>query len=60
MVLPAAETLSATQHDPNRPEDVLKADAEEDGLGGDAAAGELRRLVATKACTVVERTLRGV
>jgi hypothetical protein len=32
------ETLPAMQHDPNRPEDVLKVDADEDGNGGDDAA----------------------
>ena len=32
------ETLPALQHDPNRPEDVLKVDADEDGVGGDDAA----------------------
>src|SRR5512138_286433 len=26
------------QHDPNRPEDVLEVDADEDGVGGDDAA----------------------
>ncbi len=30
------------QHDPNRPEDVLKVDADEDGVGGDEAADALR------------------
>src|SRR5512138_1870524 len=29
------ETVPALQHDPNRPEDVLKVDADEDGVGGD-------------------------
>ena len=43
------ETLPALQHDPNRPEDVLKVDADEDGNGGDDAADALRYLVATKA-----------
>jgi hypothetical protein len=55
-----AETLPAMQHDPNRPEDVLKVDADEDGVGGDDAADALRYLVATKARTVVERKLVGV
>ncbi len=35
------ETLRALQHDPNRPEDVLKVDADEDGVGGDDAAVRL-------------------
>ena len=54
------ETLPALQHDPNRPEDVLKVDAVEDGVGGDDAADCLRYLVATKARTVVQRKLRGL
>jgi phage terminase large subunit len=54
------ETLPALQHDPNRPEDVLKVDADEDGAGGDDAADALRYLVATKARTVEVRKLRGL
>ena len=53
------ETLPALQHDPNRPEDVLKVDADEDGNGGDDAADALRYLVATKTRTVTQRKLRG-
>jgi phage terminase large subunit len=55
-----AETLPAMQHDPNRPEDVLKVDADEDGVGGDDAADCLRYLVATKARRVEQRKLRGL
>ncbi len=29
------ETISALEHDPHRPEDVLKVDCDEDGIGGD-------------------------
>ena len=54
------ETLPALQHDPNRPEDVLKVDADEDGVGGDDAADALRYLVATKARAVSQRKLRGL
>jgi hypothetical protein len=54
------ETLPALQHDPNRPEDVLKVDADDDGLGGDDAADALRYLVATRAREVVVRKLRGL
>jgi phage terminase large subunit len=43
------ETLPMLQHDPNRPEDVLKVDADEQGVGGDDAADTLRYLVATRA-----------
>ncbi len=54
------ETLPTLQHDPNRPEDVLKVDADEDGIGGDDAADALRYLVATKSRTVTQRKLRGL
>jgi phage terminase large subunit len=54
------ETLPALQHDPNRPEDLLKVDADEDGVGGDDAADALRYLVATKTRTIVVRRLRGL
>jgi hypothetical protein len=54
------ETLPALQHDPNRPEDVLKVDADEDGAGGDDAADALRYLVATKGREIRVRKLRGV
>ncbi len=55
-----AETLPAMQHDPNRPEDVLKVDADEDGVGGDDAADALRYLVATKSRAIAQRKLRGL
>jgi hypothetical protein len=48
------------QHDPNRPEDVLKVDADEDGVGGDDAADCLRYLVAAKTRSVLTRKLRGL
>ena len=54
------ETLPSLQHDPNRPEDVLKVDADEDGVGGDDAADALRYLVATKAREVRQRKLAGL
>ena len=54
------ETLPALQHDPNRPEDLLKVDADEDGIGGDDAADCLRYLVATKSRSISQRKLRGV
>src|SRR5512147_1153767 len=54
------ETQRTLQHDPNRPEDVLKVDADEDGVGGDDAADALRYLVATKPRTVAQRKLRGL
>ena len=54
------ETLPTLQHDPNRPEDMLKVDADEEGVGGDDAADALRYLVATKSRAVVARKLRGL
>jgi len=43
-------TLPALQHDPNRPEDVLKVDVDDDtGEGGDDAADALRYMIARKA-----------
>ena len=53
------ETLPALQRDPLRPEDVLKVDADADGVGGDDAADCLRYLVATKTRTITQRKLRG-
>ncbi len=53
------ETLPSLQHDPSRPEDVLKVDADEDGVGGDDAADCLRYFVA-KVRTVMQRKLRGL
>jgi hypothetical protein len=40
--------------------DVLKVDADEDGVGGDHAADCLRYLVATKPRTIEQRKLRGL
>lgn len=53
------ECLPALQHDPHRPEDVLKWDCDEDGNGGDDSADALRYLVATKNRTVIRVRLRG-
>ena len=52
-------TLPAMQHDPHRPEDVLKVDCDEDVVGGDDAADCLRYLVATRARAITQRKLRG-
>ena len=54
------ETLPALQHSPNKPEDVLKVDADDEGIGGDDAADCLRYLVATKARTIKVMRLRGL
>ncbi|MEI7732841.1 MAG: hypothetical protein WCO56_24935 [Verrucomicrobiota bacterium] len=53
------ETIPALQHDPNRPEDVLKVDADEDGNGGDDAADALRYAVASKSREICVRKLTG-
>ena len=55
-----AETLPALLHDPNRPEDVLKVDVDDDGAGGDDAADTLRYLVATRPREVRVRKLTGL
>ena len=44
----------------NRREDVLKVDADEDGIGGDDAADALRYLVATRSREIRVRKLRGI
>jgi len=54
------EFRTGLQHDPNRPEDVLKVDVDEEGTGGDDAADTLRYLVATKARAVSMGRLRGI
>jgi hypothetical protein len=54
------ETLPALQRNPSRPEDGLKVDADEDGVGGDDAADCLRYLVAAKPREVRARKLRGL
>jgi hypothetical protein len=43
-----------------RPEDVLKVDAEDDGVGGDDPADALRYLVATKPRVIIQGRLRGL
>jgi hypothetical protein len=54
------ECLPALQHDPNRPEDVLKVDPDEDGVGGDDPADTLRYLVGTKSPQSWTIKLRGL
>jgi hypothetical protein len=53
------ECLPSFQHDPNRPEDVLKVDADEDGVGGDDAADCCRYLVHRSVRGGVQRRLVG-
>ena len=54
------ETLPNLQHDPHRPEDVLKVDADEEGIGGDDAADCCRYLIATKSRGLAMRKLAGM
>lgn len=54
------ESLPGLQHNANRPDDVLKVDAAEEGAGGDDEADALRYLVSTRARTVAQRKLRGL
>lgn len=54
------ETLPLLQHDPNKPEDVLKVDVDADGVGGDDAADSLRYLLASKTKRVRAAKLVGV
>ena len=54
------ETLPILQHDPHRPEDVLKVDADEEGIGGDDAADCCRYLIATKSRGLALRKLVGM
>ncbi len=53
------ESLPYLQHDPDCPGDVLKANINEEGVGGDDAADALRYLVATKPRILHERRLIG-
>ena len=54
------DCLPSLQHDPNHPEDVLKTDPDENGIGGDDAADTLRYLVASKPHQVRVCKLRGL
>jgi phage terminase large subunit len=54
------DCLPSLQHDPARPEDVLKADPDSDGIGGDDPADALRYLVASPSRQVCVRKLRGL
>lgn len=53
------ESLPNLQHDPNRPEDVLKVDCDEEGNGGDDDADAFRYLLVSKAREVFTRKLSG-
>jgi phage terminase large subunit len=53
------ECLPSLQHDPNKPEDVLKVDADEEGIGGDDPADSFRYLVHSRPLSGVQKRLRG-
>jgi phage terminase large subunit len=53
------ECLPSLQHDPNRPEDVLKVDPDENGIGGDDPADALRYLVSTRLPIIIQKKLTG-
>lgn len=54
------EAIPEMQHDPNRPEDVLKVDCDEEGVGGDDAADCLRYLVHYKPRTGLQTRIKGL
>jgi len=54
------ECLPSLQHDANRPEDVLKVNADEEGIGGDDAADACRYLEAAKGRELRLRKLSGL
>ncbi|MGZ4964836.1 MAG: terminase large subunit domain-containing protein [Limisphaerales bacterium] len=54
------ESLPYLQHDPDHPADVLKANTNEEGIGGDDAADALRYLVASKVPRCYVAKLRGL
>ena len=59
MLHPADRLPPSLQHDLNRHEDVLKADADGDAIGGDDATDALRYLVAYKPRILYVRRLAG-
>jgi phage terminase large subunit len=54
------DSLGTLQHDPHRPEDVLKVDTDDEGRGGDDDADAVRYLVMSKGRSVVQTKLRGL
>jgi phage terminase large subunit len=53
------ECLPNLQHDPHRPEDVLKIDVDDDGNGGDDPADAARYLIHYKPAIIKQVRLRG-
>jgi hypothetical protein len=53
------DCLPALQHDPHRPEDILKVDVDEDGHGGDDTADAARYLVHYKPAVLRQVKLTG-
>ena len=54
------ECLPSLQHDPSRPEDVVKVDADEEGIGGDDVPDAYGYLVAIEGRELRLRTLSGL
>lgn len=54
-----AEQIPEMQHDPHRPEDVLKVDMDEEGIGGDDAYDALRYLIMTGGRQAHQTKVRG-
>ena len=54
------DTLPYLTHDPNKPEDVLKVDIDEDGGGGDDAPDALRVMIATRKFGAKQTKLAGL
>jgi hypothetical protein len=60
LISPTSKRSTISHTLPSRPISWLKADADEDGIGGDAAVGVLRYLIATKSCFAAQRELHGL
>lgn len=54
------ECLPNLQHDPHRPEDILKIDVDDDGHGGDDPADAARYLIHYKPPIIKQVRLRGL
>ena len=53
------DCIPALEHDPKKPEDVLKWDVDDDGNGGDDSGDALRYGIATKSRGITARKLTG-
>lgn len=54
------DCLPMLEHDPNRPEDVLKVDADEDGIGGDDPYDGVRYALNSRANKLTVKKLKGL